>query len=124
MSYRHSMEITQKHFDDDYEIVNDKDMWSFNPIKANLGHIINKYDKYNWHSFDYSDFEKQVEINKHEYGQFNGFDDYIHYFDQFTFDFVDNTDYDHNDTRYDYTNNIYMKCSEQIDDLPFKMCMR
>ena len=120
INYRHSIDVTQKHFDGDYEIMHDNDMWAFNPIHGNLGHLINKYESMDWHSFKHDNNNNK--IDKKTYGEFDGFNDYIHYFDQYQFDFnpydksISNTSH--------YLTNDFIECSQNLRDLPFKMCMK
>ena len=122
MDYRKSIDITQKHFDNDYQIeMHENDMFAFNPIHSNLGLMINRYDSLNWHTFNNK--EDNDDIIKYEYGEFDTMHkDFIHYFEQFSFDFhpfdktVNNTD--------DDIINDYIECSQRINDLPFKLCMK
>ena len=108
MEYRSWIGDLEKHFDDEYRAMHDKDEWAFNPIEANIGHIIRKYESMDWHLFDTA----LNGIEKYEYGQFDVFDDYVHYFQQFEFDL------------HSVDSNESKECSQSIDDLPFRMCMK
>lgn len=123
LNYRQSIDITEKHFDDDYQIqMHENDMFAFNPIHSNLGLMINKYDSFNWHNFNTN--QDNDDISKYEYGEFDiMYKDFIHYFEQFSFDFhpFDKTG---NNTHDNVIINDYIECSQKISDLPFKLCMK
>eukprot|EP00483_Globobulimina_turgida_P007419 UN07433 len=109
VSYRDLVHATQELF------VDDGGEWLFNPIEGNLGDMINKYDAMDWHSFHFN--SNLTRYKQYEYGEFDGFNDYIHYFDEYELDVEDINGING-------TNDMYVECSEFMDDLPFKMCMK
>eukprot|EP01084_Bolivina_argentea_P140616 247152_1 len=77
---------------------------SFDPIRGNIGYAIYKYESMDWHGFPsvYNGYSG----SKYKYGEFEHFDDFIHYFSEMEFI---------------YDKNNY--CSGWIYDLPFRLCV-
>ena len=147
INYRGHMMHLQQHDENDvidvsdYQIIetdkNSNDIYAiFDPIEATLGFTVWKYDSMDWHSFHdglYIDYGDDVVPNKREYGQFNKFDNYVHYFQEFEleynnkwegyeddWDYINKSDISYGDINYDE----YIECSIQFEHLPFKMCMK
>eukprot|EP00483_Globobulimina_turgida_P011869 UN11891 len=78
-----------------------------NPIRNNLGYVIYKYEL----------MDGELKQNEFKYGEFNSFNSFggfVHYFDVYELEleswFTDD--------------DVFIECSTQIEDLPFKMCMK
>jgi len=95
----------------------------FDPVADNLGFAVWKYDMLQWHAFTHKHAEDEkheiagrTTAMKQEYGAFDTFTNYVHYFEEFEFFF--------NNNEFDDVHRDYVECSSKIRYFPFKMCMR
>eukprot|EP01084_Bolivina_argentea_P083859 151808_1 len=86
---------------------------SFNPIAMDgyLGYMIYKYESMNWHGFEFN--SKGIMNELYEYGEFDGLNGLIEYFDEYGLDINGNNN-----------GNNGIECGMIMDGLSVEMCMK
>jgi len=102
VNYRNVIESTQKHFHRDYDVMD------ANAIYRSLAQMMHRYELMDWHS------AVDTVGSKYEYGAFEDVKMYLHYFNLYQFEFGDDS--------VDGVGDI--RCSEQLNEFPFRMCLK